>query len=47
MDAFEKGERDRQILKHLARGERETKAGRGFTLDEVLEEAEELLDRPR
>ncbi len=45
MEAFRQGERERQILKLLARGEREIRAGRGFTLDAVLAEADDLLQR--
>ena len=45
VDAYRQGEREREILKLLARGEREIRAGRGFPLDTVLGEADELLER--
>jgi prevent-host-death family protein len=43
LEAYERGEHDRQLLHLLARGEQEIKAGRGFNLDEVLAEADALL----
>ena len=45
VEAYERAERERQILRLLARGEREIRAGRGHDLDEVLAEADELLAR--
>ena len=36
MEAYERGEHERQLLHHLARGEQEIAAGEGFDLDEVL-----------
>ncbi|MBI4541580.1 MAG: type II toxin-antitoxin system Phd/YefM family antitoxin [Gemmatimonadetes bacterium] len=45
IDAYRQGERERQILKLLARGEKEIRAGRGHALDAVLAEADELLQR--
>lgn len=45
VDAFQRAEREREILKLLARGEREIRAGRGFELDAVLAEADDLLQR--
>ena len=45
VEAYERAERERQILRILARGEREIRAGRGHDLDEVLAEADELLAR--
>ena len=44
-EAFERAENVRQILKLLARGEREISNGRGFDLDSVLGEVDELLTR--
>ena len=44
VEAFERGEHERQILLMLARGDREIAAGRGVGLDEVLAEADLLLD---
>lgn len=44
-ESFERSENERQILKLLARGEREIAKGKGFDLDSVLDEADELLAR--
>lgn len=43
IEAFEQGEHERQILRLLARGEREIAAGRGHDLESVLREADVLL----
>lgn len=43
IEAFEHAEHERQILHLLAKGEREIAAGRGFDLDSVLAEADEIL----
>jgi prevent-host-death family protein len=43
MEAYERSERERQLLHLLARGEQEITAGSGFDLDEVLAEADALL----
>lgn len=43
LEAYERGEHERQILHLLARGEREITAGKGFDLDEVMAEADALL----
>ena len=43
MEAYERSEHERQLLHVLARGEQEIKAGKGFDLDEVLAEADDLL----
>ena len=43
LEAYERSEQERQILRLLARGEQEIKAGRGFDLDEVLADADNLL----
>ncbi len=43
MDAYERGERERQLLRLLVRGEQEIAAGVGHDLDEVLSEADALL----
>ncbi len=42
-DVYERSENERQILRLLARGEREIAKGKGYDLDSVLEEADELL----
>jgi prevent-host-death family protein len=41
---YERGEYERQILRALARGEREVAAGVGYDLDGVFEEADALLN---
>ena len=43
LEAYERSEQERHILQLLARGEQEIKAGRGFDLDDVLAEADNLL----
>jgi len=43
MEAYERGEHERQLLHLLARGEQEIAARKGFSLDEVLAEADALL----
>ncbi len=43
MEAYERSEHERQLLRLLARGEQEITAGRGFDLDKVLAEADTLL----
>jgi prevent-host-death family protein len=43
LEAYVRSEQERQILQLLARGEQEIKAGRGFDLDDVLADADNLL----
>lgn len=43
IDAYERGEHERQLLLLLAQGEREIAAGMGQDLDSVLAEADALL----
>jgi prevent-host-death family protein len=43
LDAYGRGEHERQLLLLLARGEREIAAGKGHDLDAVLAEADEVL----
>jgi len=43
MEEYERGEHERQLLRVLARGEQEIRAGKGFDLDTVLAEADALL----
>lgn len=43
VEAFEQAERDREMLRLLAKGEREIEAGEGYDLDSVLAEADALL----
>lgn len=44
-EAYERSERERSLLRLLVRGEREIARGKGYGLDEVLKEADELLGR--
>ena len=44
-ESFERSENERQILRLLARGDREIAKGKGFDLDSVLADADELLSR--
>lgn len=43
LDAYEQRERDNELLKVLARGDREIGEGAGSSLDDVLAEADALL----
>lgn len=43
VEAFEQSERDRELLRLLAKGEREIEAGEGHDLDSVLAQADALL----
>jgi prevent-host-death family protein len=45
VEAFERVERERELLRLLARGEKEIAEGRGHDLDAVLAEADALLER--
>ena len=45
IEAYERSEHERQLLRLLARGEKEIAAGRGFELGTVLSEADALLDK--
>jgi hypothetical protein len=42
-EAYERAEHDRELLRLLARGEKEIAAGKGHGLDAVLAEADALL----
>lgn len=42
--AYERAEHERQLLRQLAAGERDIAAGAGSSLDDVLKEADALLD---
>jgi prevent-host-death family protein len=44
VDTYQQAEEERQILRVLARGDREIQAGKGASLDSVLREADKLLD---
>ena len=43
IEVYERAEHERQLLRLLARGEREIRAGKGHDLDDVLAEADRLL----
>ena len=43
VEAYERAEHERQILRLLARGEREIVAAKGYDLDDVLAEADRRL----
>lgn len=42
-DAYEKAEHDRQLLRLLARGDKEIAVGKGYDLEAVMAEADRLL----
>ena len=44
VDAYERAEEERRILRVLARGDREIEAGKGASLEAVLRAADKLLD---
>jgi prevent-host-death family protein len=43
IEAYEKAERDHQLLMILAQGDKEIAAGEGYNLDSVMEEADRIL----
>jgi len=43
VEAYERSERDRELLRLLAKGEKEMEAAEGHDLDSVLAEADALL----
>jgi prevent-host-death family protein len=43
VDAYEKSEYEKELLRLLAKGEREIEIGEGYDLDTVLAEADALL----
>ena len=45
IEAYQHAEHERQILRLLARGEREIAAGEGYDLENVLAEADALLQQ--
>lgn len=44
VEAYEQAEHDRQLLRILAQGDKEAASARGYDLDEVLKEADKLLE---
>jgi prevent-host-death family protein len=45
VEAYEKSEHEKELLRLLARGEREIESGEGYDLDTVLSEADVFLAR--
>ena len=43
LDAYERSEHERELLRLLAHGEQEISEGKGYSLDDVLKEADSLL----
>ncbi|MCA9233298.1 MAG: type II toxin-antitoxin system Phd/YefM family antitoxin [Planctomycetales bacterium] len=43
VDAYERSEHERELLRLLAVGEKEIEAGEGYTLASVMREADEVL----
>jgi prevent-host-death family protein len=43
LDAYERSEKERELLRLLARGEREIAAGKGHAVDEVLADVDAFL----
>jgi len=43
LEAYEHSQRELELLRVLARGEKEIEAGKGYELEEVLAEADSLL----
>lgn len=46
MESYERSQHEREILRLLASGEKEIQTGTGYSLDEVLKEADRLLEGP-
>jgi len=44
MESYERSQHEREILRLLALGEKEIQAGTGYTLDDVMREADRLLE---
>lgn len=45
VEAYEKSEHDKELLRLLAKGDKEVEIGEGYDLDAVLAEADLLLDK--
>ena len=45
MEEYERGEHERQLLRLIARGQKEIAAGKGFDLDTVLADADAILGK--
>jgi len=46
MESYERSQHEREILRLLALGEKEIQAGTGYTLGDVMREADRLLGGP-
>ena len=46
MESYERSQHEREILRLLALGEKEIQAGTGYSLDDVMREADRLLEDP-
>ena len=47
LDAYERFRQEREILRLLARGDNEIALGKGYSLDSVLKDADEMLEAKR
>ena len=47
METYKHSQHELEILRLLARGEKEIEAGKGYEFDEVLAEADSLLKEPK
>jgi prevent-host-death family protein len=45
VDAYERAEHERELLRRLVRGEKEVLRGKGHDLDDVLAEADQILGK--
>jgi prevent-host-death family protein len=45
VEAYDKSEHEKELLRVLAKGDREIESGEGYDLDTVLAEAHSLLDK--
>ena len=45
VEAYERSERDKELLRLLAKGDKEVEIGEGYDLDIVFAEADSLLDK--
>jgi len=45
VESYEQSERELEILKRIARGEKELRSGKGHDLKDVMADAEQLLDK--
>ena len=45
VESYQETERELEILKRIVRGEKEVRAGKGHDLDDVMADADELLNK--